>query len=98
MVTPIRQSATISCRITVIHRVQYSELYPSGIDSFSFMLSSAEVPTLLFQTRFACFKRGDFAYARFPGPLQRSLPGNAPKSKIVGVTFVLRILPVQRRL
>ena len=32
------------------------KIYPSGIDSFSFMLSSAEVPTLLFETRFAAFR------------------------------------------
>ena len=77
MILSLYSTESITTDRTVVY-------YPSGIDSFSFMLSIADVPTLLFGPRFAWFVGGDFAYTRLPVYLQRSLPGRAPSAKSWG--------------
>ena len=62
------------------------------------MLSSAEVPTLLFEIWFACFNQADFAYNRLTSHLQRILPDRGPERQIVRHSFALRTVPARRRL
>ena len=62
------------------------------------MLSSTEVPTLLFQIRFAWFKRHDFPHTRLLVDLRRVLPGRAPSATFQRLTIALRMVPVERRL
>ena len=74
-------------------RVLVDIRYPSGIDSFSFMLSSPEVPNRLFQIHFAWSGMTDFAQTPLPVPLRCSSLGRAPKLRMLRLTFALRVVP-----
>ena len=75
------------CNITCNHALYYP--YPSGIDSFSFMLSSTEVPTLLFRRWFAYFGRIIFDYNCTPVDSQHSVP-SAPVTSNIMVNLLNR--------
>ena len=83
------------CTCALMHRTQihlhchyHLRMLLSLWNSFSFMMSCAAVPTLLFQIRFTCFISADFAYNRLTSYLQRSFAGRAPSAKSWGTVLL----------